>query len=81
MFCIKVSDELFEYLREFETFCKYYDSNIIFEDEKIIDINSAEEQYSDFGIDDIAFFDDNENPLLATVTHEGMIEVREDLFD
>ena len=35
---------------------------------------------TDFGINDIAFFDDKELPLLFTTTHEGYITIRDDLF-
>lgn len=65
---LKASKEIFNYLSRFETFCK-----LVFSDKGDI----AEE--TDFGINDIAFFDDNEIPLLFTTTHEGYIEVREDL--
>lgn len=65
---LKASKEIFKYLSRFETFCK-----LVFSDKGDI----AEE--TDFGINDIAFFDDDEIPLLFTTTHEGYIEVREDL--
>ncbi|MGN0142290.1 MAG: hypothetical protein ACI4AD_08670 [Roseburia sp.] len=35
---------------------------------------------TDFGINDIAFFDDDEMPLLFTTTHEGYITIRNDLL-
>ena len=66
---IKSSKAIFNYLKQFETFCKYsisYNGDII--------------EYTDFGINDIAFFDDNEIPLLFTTTHEGYITIRNDLF-
>ncbi len=66
---IKASKELFKYLSQFETFCKY-----IFSDKGDI----AED--TNFGINDIAFFDDKEIPLLFTTTHEGYITIREDLL-
>lgn len=65
---IRPSKELFRYLRGFETFCKYTVSDWG---------DSAEE--TDFGINDIAFFDKNELPLLFTTTHEGYIMIRSDL--
>ena len=37
-------------------------------------------EITEFGSDDIAFFDDNEIPLLYTTTHEGFIIIREDLI-
>lgn len=66
---IKSSNEIFKYLKQFETFCKYTTSNIgdIAED-------------TGFGINDIAFFDDKDIPLLFTTTHEGYITIRDDLF-
>lgn len=66
---LTVSKELFQYLQRFETFCKYIVSN----EGDIVD-------YSDFGINDIAFFDDKELPLLFTTTHEGYITIRDDLI-
>ena len=66
---IKTSKELFRYLRGFETFCRYETSN---------GGDFADE--TDFGINDIAFFDENELPLLFTTTHEGYIMIRNDLF-
>lgn len=66
---IKSSHEVFKYLKQFDTFCKYTVSNMG---------DIAEE--TDFGINDIAFFDDKELPLLFTTTHEGYITVRSDLF-
>lgn len=63
------SKEIFKYLKQFETFCKNYIS-----DKGDIVKNT------DFGINDIAFFDDEDMPLLYTTTHEGYITVRDDLF-
>lgn len=62
------SKEIFKYLKTFETFCKC--KNTMYGD-------MAEE--TDFGINDIAFFDDDELPLLFTTTHEGYIFVRNDI--
>ena len=69
VYTISASKELFRYLRKFETFCKCGTSDF--------GKNAAE---TDFGINDIAFFDKNELPLLFTTTHEGYITVRSDLF-
>lgn len=66
---IKSSKEIFRYLKQFETFCKYTISN-----------NDDIVEETDFGINDIAFFDDKETPLLFTTTHEGYITIRDDLF-
>lgn len=66
---LKASNEIFKYLKQFETFCKYTFSK----DEDIV-------EDTDFGINDIAFFDDKEMPLLFTTTHEGYITIRNDLL-
>jgi len=66
---LKTSKEVFKYLRQFETFCKYF----------VSDKGDIAEE-TDFGINDIAFFDDKEIPLLFTTTHEGYIMIREDLL-
>lgn len=66
---IKSSSEVFRYLRQFETFCKFD----ISQEGDII-------QETDFGINDIAFFGNQELPLLFTTTHEGYITVREDVM-
>lgn len=60
---IKVDKELFKYLKKFETFCKYYIS---------FDCGDYSVK-TDFGVDDIAFYDQDENLLLVTTTHEGNI--------
>ncbi len=65
---LKASKEVFKYLSRFETFCRYISSD---------KGDTAEE--TAFGINDIAFFDDKELPLLFTTTHEGYITVRDDL--
>lgn len=67
---IKTSNEIFKHLKKFETFCKYIISN---NSDDIVET-------TDFGINDIAFFDDKELPLLFTTTHEGCITIRDDLF-
>lgn len=71
LYRIKVTKELFEYLRGVETFCKWYFPNATCDEHKQIN--------TDFGIDDIAFYDDNKVPLLCTTTHECYIMIREDL--
>lgn len=65
---IKTSNEVFKYLKQFETFCKYTISN-----------NGDIVEDTNFGINDIAFFDDEDTPLLFTTTHEGYIMIRDDL--
>ena len=64
---INASKELFEYLRNFETFCKYYTS--IFRGDY--------SETTDFGYDDIAFYNENDEMLLCTTTHEGYIMINE----
>ncbi len=64
---INVSKELFEYLRNFETFCKYHTS--IF--------RGDHSETTDFGYDDIAFYNENDEMLLCTTTHEGYIMINE----
>lgn len=71
LYRIKASSKLFEYLRQFETFCKYYKSDKNY--------NCVHQVSTDFGIDDIAFYDDNKIPLLFTTTHECYITIRVDL--
>lgn len=66
---IKATKEIFNYLKKFETFCKYIISN-----------SGDISEDTDFGINDIAFFDDKDLPLLFTTTHEGYITIRDDLF-
>ena len=66
---IKASKEIFQYLQKFETFCKYTVSN-----------NGDIAESSDFGINDIAFYDLEALPLLFTTTHEGYITIRNDLL-
>ena len=65
---IKATKELFNYLKNFETFCKFKTGYYGDYTEK-----------TDFGINDIAFFDRNGEELLFTTTHEGYIDIREDL--
>ena len=64
---INVSKELFEYLQNFETFCKYHTS--IF--------RGDHSETTDFGYDDIAFYNENDEMLLCTTTHEGYIMINE----
>ena len=66
---VRSSKEIFKYLKQFETFCKYTISN-----------SGDVVENTDFGINDIAFFDDKDMPLLFTTTHEGYITIRNDLF-
>ena len=74
LYKIKPSKEFFVCLREYETFCKYYEKY----DEEYNDYVGVQEG-TDFGIDDISFFDDDEVPLFFTTTHECYIAIRKDL--
>lgn len=67
---INYSNELFKYLKTKETFCKFATLP-----EKGDVVN-----FTDFGLDDIAFFDESTFPLLFTTTHEGYIYVRDDIL-
>lgn len=69
VYTLKASKDLFRYLRSFETFCKSGTSD--YGDTVFV---------TDFGINDIAFFDKDELPLLFTTTHEGYITARSDLL-
>ena len=60
---IKTSNKLFMYLEQFETFCKYYCSNQ----------RGDYSEVTDFGYDDIAFYNEKDELLLCTTTHEGYI--------
>ena len=70
IYYIKSSSELFDFLRKYETFCK----TIVYKN-KYFNYETLQGETTDFGEDDIAFFDSDCNILLATVTHEGFINV------
>ncbi len=67
---LKSTKELFNYLEQFETFCKYLTS------EKY----GEYAEMTDFQDDDIAFYDEKGNYLLFTTTHEGYICICQDLI-
>ena len=60
---------MFKFLEKYETFCKYYVSQ-----------NGDYIEITDFGYDDIAFYDENDNYLLFTATHEGDIAISDELI-
>lgn len=66
---LEASKEIFQYLQQCETFCKYN-----------VSANGDIVEATNFGINDIAFFDDEDMPLLFTTTHEGYITIRDDLI-
>ena len=74
IYYIKASSELFDFLRKYETFCK----TIVYKN-KYFNYETLQAETTDFGVDDIAFFDSDCNILLATVTHEGFIHVSADV--
>ena len=66
----KATMEFFEYLECFETFCKFFTS----------EVRGDYAELTDFGDNDIAFYDNNKMPLLLTQTHEGDIWIRDDII-
>ncbi len=77
LYSINSSKEIFEYLRNFETFCKYYEYGSNNESLRRGDYC----EITDFGLDDIAFYDKNANCLLCTTTHEGYIAISEKIAE
>lgn len=73
LYKINYSKEIFECLRNFQTFCIYYEHESNDENFK----RGYHFEITDFGIDDIAFYDKNDTCLLCTTTHEGYIYVNE----
>lgn len=77
LYRIKSSKEIFEYLRNFETFCKYYEYGSNNESLRRGDYS----EITDFGLDDIAFYDKDNNCLLCTTTHEGYIAINKKILE
>ena len=77
LYRINSSKEIFEYLRNFETFCKYYEYGSNNESLRRGDYC----ENTDFGLDDIAFYDKNNNCLLCTTTHEGYIAISDKIVE
>ena len=69
LYKIKASKKFFEYLQKYETFCKFYFSK-----------NGEYSEKTNFGDDDIAFYDKNNKYLLLTTTHEGEIYISNELI-
>ena len=61
LYKIKATKNFFTYLEKYETFCKYYVSK-----------NGDYNGITDFGYDDIAFYDENNNYLLFCWNYRGM---------
>lgn len=76
LYKIKYNKHIYLYLLQFETFCKYFEFGT---SEKSLKIGDYSE-ITDFGIDDIAFYDSEGNTLLNTTTHEGYIMINEKLI-
>ena len=77
LYRINSSKEIFEYLRNFETFCKYYEYGSNNESLRRGDYS----EITDFGLDDIAFYDNNNDCLLCTTTHEGYIAANKKILE
>lgn len=75
LFKIKYTNKLSDYLRTFETFCKYYEYGSNEETLRRGDYGET----TDFGVDDIAFYDKNGVCLLNTTTHEGYVSINSEL--
>ncbi|MBQ3021007.1 MAG: hypothetical protein IJD92_02130 [Bacilli bacterium] len=75
LYKIIATKEIFTYLRKFETFTKYYKYGSNNESLKRGDYSLI----TDFGMDDIAFFDKDNVCLLCTTTHEGYILINKKL--
>ena len=76
LYRINYSKELFEYMRQFETFCKYHEYGSNKESLRRGDYSET----TNFGIDDIAFYDKDDNYLLYTTTHEGYISINNQII-
>ena len=69
LYRIKATNKLFEFLEKYETFCKYFFSE-----------KGDYNEITDFGCDDIAFYDENNDYLLFTTTHEGNIAISDEFI-
>lgn len=68
LYKIKATPKLFSRLKKFTTFCI-----------SKTDFRGDYVEATNFGINDIAFFDDKSEPMLFTTTHEGYIALRKDI--
>jgi len=75
---IRASKELFQYLKRFETFCKYYEADL---SDKTSTCYEDRQEITDFGYDDIAFYNEKNEILLCTTTHEGYLFVHRELLN
>lgn len=76
LYKIKCSEKIFIKLKTYDTFCKYFQYGTT--SESLIKGDYAE--LTNFGIDDIAFYDSNDNCLLCTTTHEGYIFIDKNIL-
>lgn len=76
LYKIKTSKSFFDYIKKYETFCKYYEYGSNEESIKRGDYS----EITDFGLDDIAFYDNNNDCLLCTTTHEGYILIKKNII-
>jgi hypothetical protein len=75
---IKSSKEMFEYLKKYETFCKTEEKKMKIGD---IEFSNYVAELTEFGFNDIAFYDKNKKILLRTNTHEGFIDISEEIHN
>lgn len=75
LYRIKASNDLFDYLTKYETFCKYYEYGST---PKSLSRGDYSE-ITDFGVDDIAFYNEKDEILLCTTTHEGYISISDEI--
>lgn len=75
LYKIKATKELFDYLSKYDTFCKYYEYG---SNEESLTRGDYSE-ITNFGYDDIAFYDENNNCILCTTTHEGYISINDEI--
>mgnify|MGYP003474995305 CR=1 FL=1 len=76
LYKIRASEEFFDYLKKYETFCKYYEYGTTKESLTRGDYS----EITNFGYDDIAFYDEFDNYLLFTTTHEGNIAINDKIL-
>ena len=76
LYKIRATKEFFTYLTKYETFCKYYE----YGSNKESFARGDYSEITDFGYDDIAFYDENDNYILVTTTHEGNIAISDEII-
>jgi len=76
LYRIKATKEFFSYLTKFETFCKYFE----YGSTKETLIKGDYSEITNFGYDDIAFYDENDDYILFTTTHEGNVAINDKIL-